>query len=366
MKAITFPTQYNEILERINSVDPIAYAKTRNYIDGKVTYLSPYLSRGVITLAEVKDAVLAKGYKPWQIGKFLQELAWREYFQQVWWHLGDKMFTDIKRQQEEVDHYNLPTAIQNAGTGIDAIDKGIEHLYSTGYMHNHLRMYVAGITCNIGKAHWSAPAAWMYYHLLDGDLASNTCSWQWVAGSFSSKKYIANQENINRYLNSRQTNSFLDHPYEAIFDQPVPDTLNTTHPLELQTTLPASDSLNIDPAKPVLLYNSYQLNPNWRKDEAANRILLLEPSHFNRFPVSEKVMAFIMELARQNIPGIQVAVMEARELRERFPTANMYSINHPIARHYPGQKDPYPWMFPEVSGYFPSFFAYWKKAERHI
>ena len=50
-------------------------------------------------------------------------------------------------------------------------------------MHNHLRMYTASITSVIAKAHWLNPSKWMYYHLLDGDLASNSCSWQWVAGS---------------------------------------------------------------------------------------------------------------------------------------------------------------------------------------
>ncbi|MEO5685193.1 MAG: FAD-binding domain-containing protein [Chitinophagaceae bacterium] len=68
--------------------------------------------------------------------------------------------------------------IAGAKTGITAIDEQITLLYETGYMHNPVRMYLAGITCNIGKAHWLQPARWMYYHLLDGDLASNSLSWQ--------------------------------------------------------------------------------------------------------------------------------------------------------------------------------------------
>mgnify|MGYP006195700273 CR=1 FL=1 len=61
-------------------------------------------------------------------------------------------------------------------------------------------MYLAAMVCNNAKSHWLTPARWMYYHLLDGDLASNALSWQWVAGTFSHKKYIANQQNINKYL----------------------------------------------------------------------------------------------------------------------------------------------------------------------
>lgn len=66
-------------------------------------------------------------------------------------------------------------------------------------MHNHLRMYIAGTITNVSHAHWRVPSLWLYSHLLDGDITSNTCSWQWNAGTFSSKKYLANQENINTY-----------------------------------------------------------------------------------------------------------------------------------------------------------------------
>ena len=96
-----------------------------------------------------------------------------------------------------------------AKTGIQAIDKSIESLFETGYMHNHSRLYLATLTCNIGKSYWLHPAKWMYYHLLDGDWASNACSWQWVAGANSSKKYFANQENINKYTASKQLNPFM-------------------------------------------------------------------------------------------------------------------------------------------------------------
>ncbi|MFM7485538.1 MAG: hypothetical protein ACKO13_01325, partial [Cytophagales bacterium] len=73
-----FPTDYGSIMERVNRINPIQYGKTRNFIDGAVTYLSPYISRGVISTKQVKDIVLAKGYHPAVIEKLLQELAWRE------------------------------------------------------------------------------------------------------------------------------------------------------------------------------------------------------------------------------------------------------------------------------------------------
>ena len=71
-------------------------------------------------------------------------------------------------------------------------------------------MYIASIVCNIAKSHWKLPSKWFYYYLLDGDLASNNLSWQWVCGANSSKKYYANQENINKFCFTKQKNTFLD------------------------------------------------------------------------------------------------------------------------------------------------------------
>jgi len=117
--------------------------------------------------------------------KLIQELAWRDYWQQVWIAKGDDINTDLKTTQKSVSNHQVPKAIINASTGIEAVDAAIKELYNTGYMHNHMRMYIASICCNIANSHWLAPAKWMYAHLLDGDCASNQLSWQWVAGAFS-------------------------------------------------------------------------------------------------------------------------------------------------------------------------------------
>ncbi|MDX1409150.1 MAG: FAD-binding domain-containing protein, partial [Saprospiraceae bacterium] len=199
---MSFPARYEDIVARIDHIDPVAYGRTRNYLDGAVTRLSPYISRGVISTRQVMNRVLDRGYNPARIEKFLQELAWRDYWQQVWVALGEGINYDLRRPQEQVEHWVMPKAVAEAATGIDAVDAGIRELYDTGYMHNHLRMYLAAITCNIGRSHWRTPAQWMYYHLLDGDWASNALSWQWVAGTNSRRKYIANQDNINKFCHT--------------------------------------------------------------------------------------------------------------------------------------------------------------------
>jgi len=360
-----FPTSYDLIIERINAVNPIKYAKTRNFINGDVTYLSAYISRGVISVAQIKEAVLQKGYKPYEIEKFLQELAWREYYQRVWQVKKEELFTDLKQTQSDFLHYQIPTAIVNASTGIKVIDDQINAFYSTGYLHNHIRMYVAAIVCNNAKSHWLTPARWMYYHLLDGDLASNSCSWQWVAGSFSSKKYYCNQENINKYTGTNQAQTFLDNSYEHIATMPVPNALEAITTIDIKTNLPQTEVPLLDISKPTLLYNSYNLDPAWRTTDNVNRVLLLEPSHFNKYPVSEKVLDFIVALSK-NIEGIIVYVGEVDALIKQYEgltISNAFiSKEHPAFEYYPGIKDKRDWMFPNTEGYYPSFFGFWKKA----
>lgn len=364
-----FPADYQSIIERINAIDPVQYSKTRNFINGAVTYLSPYISRGVISVKKVKDYVESKGYKKYQIEKFLQELAWREYWQRVWQAKRNTILTDLKQPQQEVNHHQMITNVLLANTGIESIDKHIQQLYQTGYMHNHLRLYVAAICCNMGKAHWLLPSQWMYYHLLDGDVASNSLSWQWVAGSFSSKKYYCNQENINKYTFSHQQNTFLDKTYDALITTTIPGELKGTNEIKLITNLPETGKPDIDINKPTVIYNSYNLDPQWRKEEDANRVLLLEPSHFNQYPVSDKVISFVIKLSK-NITGIQIFTGEFDDLKELYASQNKAGCfifkEHPAFMHYSGIKDERDWMFPSVTGYYPSFFSFWKKAERFL
>ena len=366
-----FPTQYHSIVERINGIDPVKYANTRNFINGSITYLSPYISRGVISLKQVKHAIVEKGYKPYEIEKLLQELAWREYYQRVWQSKKELIWEDLKQAQPDVLHNKMVQAIDSAKTGIQIIDDQINKLYATGYLHNHIRMYLGTIICNVAKSHWIQPSKWLYYHLLDGDIASNNCSWQWVAGAFSSKKYYCNQENINKYTFTKQVNTFLDKSYEVVASMPVPEILRGIMTLDLHSILPTTPLPTIDTTKPTLIYNSYNVDPNWRTGQDMNRVLLLEPSHFKQFPVSENVIDFIIQLAN-NIKGIQVYCGEIGDVeliykQNQLTVAEMIiSKEHPAFMYYPGLKDERDWMFPEVKGYYPSFFSYWKKCQKWL
>ena len=363
-----FPTSYVEILQRIRNVDPIKYGSTRNYINGSVSYLSPYIARGIISTKFVLSEILKKGYKPAQIEKFIQELAWRDYWQQIWIAKGDAINSDLKSSQTPVSNTSIPKIIVEANTGIEAVDKAIQEFYRTGYLHNHLRMYIASIACNISQSHWKVPAQWMYYHLLDADWASNALSWQWVAGTNANKKYVANQDNINKYCFTQQTNTFLDVPYEAFPSLGIPEILKDTPQLELKTPLPNYKTIVIDEALPTCIYNFYNLDPLWKKDIEANRILLLEPSHFEQYPVSQKTIDFAINISEENIVDIQIYVGEFNDLIKQNKLSaekGFYYKEHPLNNHYKGNEEPRDWMF-DVQGYYPSFFAYWKKCKKQL
>ena len=358
-------THYHDIVQLIDQIDPIQYGKTRNYLNGAVTRLSPYISRGVISTKQVAEIVLDKGYSPREIESFLKELAWRDYFQLVWQELKSNINKDVKQTQPNVSNYQVPKSIVDAETGIEAIDKGILSLYESGYMHNHLRMYVASISCNIAQSHWLQPAKWMYYHLLDADWASNALSWQWVAASFSQKKYFANQENINKYCNTNQNHTFLDLAYEVLPNMAIPEVLKATKVLDLTSTLPSCDELNIQNELPVYIYNFYNLDPKWDEHVEANRILLLEPEHFKEYPVGDKTIQFVLDLSK-NIKNCQVYVGSFESLHKQYASHNFHFKEHPLNSHYKGTQHERDWLFENIKGYFPSFFSFWKQAEKQL
>jgi deoxyribodipyrimidine photo-lyase len=393
---------YAALLEQIKAYHPGKYNTTRNYTNGAVTNWSPYISRGLLSPVLVMEQLKSKYHQQEWVG-FMQQMAWREYFQRVWQQKGNLILEDLKSDQAKVALENLPNPINEATTGIHALDNAIRHLYEDGMMHNHVRMYISMLHSNIFKAAWLPGAKWMYANLLDHDPAANFLSWQWVAGTFSSKQYIANQENINKYTNTKQAGTILDTEYEylqtSIFDDSNtiqskhlvnwPDPLDQKFEIDVATILKNIEKINqsnifdnktVLSNTPYCIYNSFNLDPLWHADASMNRILLLEPNHFEQFSVTEKVLQFIVDLAITNIPGVQIFIGNFEDLFQHIETISMsdknftseknnaiiYFKEHPTTQHYHGIQEARDWLFPEVTGYFPSFFGYWKKCERYL
>jgi deoxyribodipyrimidine photo-lyase len=184
---------------RLNGLDPRAYAATRNHLNGAVSGLSPYFTHGFLSIKEAVDSIR----KRTTLGveeKLFAEFSWRLFFHHAWSFQGEAIFNDLRPALQGVRYKNqLPADIRQGRTGLSAIDKAIATLYSTGYLHNHARMWLASYVVHLRHVHWRAGADWLYGHLLDGDLASNHLSWQWVAGTFSSKPYLFNADNVDKY-----------------------------------------------------------------------------------------------------------------------------------------------------------------------
>lgn len=359
-----FPTDYQKIKQRLVEFDPTeSYQDTRNFVDGNVSYLSPYITHGVLPLRKVFSYYF-QNYDLYDAYKFLQELTWREFFQRVWWNKGNDIFDDLRREQPEVEREKIPKPILEANTGIVAIDKQIEQLYEVGYVHNHARMWIASLVCNFSKTYWSLPAKWFYYHLLDGDPALNMLNWQWVAGSFSHNKYWFNQWNVNKYGKTDQKDTFLDLSYEKIknYEYDLPDAFSNLVDPDLSINLPKSDEIELEQGKPLLLYHNFALDPTWQQDISANRVLILEPSHFDKLPVSEKVMNFILDLAN-NIDNLQIFVGEVNELPGIEQMDKIYYKPHPSFQHFPGQAERRDIIFRSVddSKVGEVFTPYWKE-----
>ncbi|MBJ7340166.1 FAD-binding domain-containing protein [Mycolicibacterium sp.] len=353
------PVSRSEILEHVARIDAEKYSRRRNHTDGG-TRISAFLTRGLVTLPEVRDVVLQR-HTPGQAYKFVFELAWREYWQREWTFRGDAIFADVKRPQHPVTSTRIPRAVLDARTGVGALDAAVRELYASGYMHNHERMWLAGLVCNTARTHWWEPSRWLYYHLLDGDPASNTLSWQWVAGTFGHQKYLAAQENINRYSAHRQHGGIIDHDYDVLAELPVPDVLSERADLELTWTPPPAETLVIDPTKPTVLHHPFWLNASWRADLDANRVVLLEPGWFERFPVSPLVTDHIVRCARE-IPGAQLVVADFDDLRLGD---DVYFMDHPSVPHWRGRADEMPRLFPHVPDKsYGSFTSYWKQCQR--
>lgn len=196
-----FPPGRAAALARLAAIRPDRYARSRNYLAGAVTRLSPYLRHGIIDLAEVRDAVLVLDRPRRDIEKFVQELGWRDYWRRVYGIIGQRIWENVEPYKTGVADYAeaLPPDIESGTTGLACMDGFVRDLVDGGYVHNHARMYFASYVVHHRRIRWQAGARFYLRYLLDGDPASNNLSWQWVASTFGFKPYIFNRENLERY-----------------------------------------------------------------------------------------------------------------------------------------------------------------------
>jgi deoxyribodipyrimidine photo-lyase len=214
-----FPPTVEAARARLAAVRPADYAGSRNHLNGAVTRLSPYLTHGLLTLAEVVDTLRAAHRLP-LTHKLMQELGWRAFFRHAWRHDGERILESLHPGPLPDAAYGtaVPEDVRAGATGVPVIDQAVRTLYATGYLHNHARMWLASYLVHIRKVHWRAGADWMVAHLLDGDLGSNHLSWQWVAGTASAKPYLFNADNVAKYAppDWHSVGTAIDQSYAAL------------------------------------------------------------------------------------------------------------------------------------------------------
>jgi deoxyribodipyrimidine photo-lyase len=238
------------------------YARGRNSDPGPgrrrdVSRLSPALRHRLVTEAEVVGTALAVQGEA-VAGKFIQEVFWRSYWKGflelrpgLWQDYRSALAADLVRLDADAALRARYEAAVAGTTGIDGFDAWAAELREAGWLHNHARMWFASIWIFTLRLPWTLGADHFLRHLLDGDAASNTLSWRWVAGiQTQGKHYVARAENIARFTEGRF------NPAGQLEEAPLP--LAAPPPPPVRPLPPASAM----PAGPVaLLLHEDDLHP---------------------------------------------------------------------------------------------------------
>ncbi len=194
------------------------YSKLRNFDYGpkkrsNISCLSPYITHGIINEKEVIKKALSK-FSISKNEKFIQEVLWRTYWK-GWLELRPNVWADYLVELNQIknefgDNQNYIAAIEGK-TKIDCFNEWVNELKENNYLHNHTRMWFASIWIFTLELPWQLGAEFFMQHLFDGDAASNTLGWRWVAGvQTQGKHYLASEWNIKKFTNNRFQNIKLN------------------------------------------------------------------------------------------------------------------------------------------------------------
>ncbi len=194
------------------------YSKLRNFDFGpekrsNISCLSPYITHGIINEQEVIQKALSK-FSFSKNEKFIQEVLWRTYWK-GWLELRPNVWSDFlielnRIKNEFKDNKDYIAAIEGK-TKVDCFNEWVKELKEKNYLHNHTRMWFASIWIFTLELPWQLGAEFFMQHLYDGDAASNTLGWRWVAGvQTQGKHYLASEWNIKKFTNNRFQNIKLN------------------------------------------------------------------------------------------------------------------------------------------------------------
>ena len=266
------------------------YSKLRNFDFGpdnrsNISCLSPYITHGVINELEVIDKSLKK-FSFAKNEKFIQEVLWRVYWK-GWLELRPNVWSDYlvelnNLRNEFKSNQNYLNAIEGK-TNIECFNQWVKELKENNYLHNHTRMWFASIWIFTLELPWQLGAEFFMQHLYDGDAASNTLGWRWVAGvQTQGKHYLASEWNIKKFTNNRFQNIQLNENTPPIFSDKT-------------YSIGKKDFLNFEILEDKILLifeNNMTFEFSDFKEHKFKKILLISNEANRNIKLSEKVLKF--------------------------------------------------------------------------
>ncbi|QIZ21103.1 DNA photolyase [Candidatus Pelagibacter giovannonii] len=317
--------QLNNFIEQ-NLTD---YSKLRNFDFGpdnrsNISCLSPYITHGIINELEVIDKSLKK-FSFVKNEKFIQEVMWRVYWK-GWLELRPNVWSDYlvelgKVKDEFKNNQSYLDAIEGK-TNIDCFNQWVIELKENNYLHNHTRMWFASIWIFTLELPWQLGAEFFMQHLYDGDAASNTLGWRWVAGiQTKGKHYLASEWNINKFTNNRFKNIKLNENANPISSDKIYSVTNKSF-----------ENSEIYEDKTLLIFeNNMTFEFSDFKEHKFKKILLVSNDTNRTIKLSEKVLKF-----KANLLEDQKIRIEEKSINcETVNINNLKNITEDVYAIYP-------------------------------
>ena len=303
------------------------YSKLRNFDFGpekrsNVSCLSPYITHGIINEQEIIKKSLGK-FSFSKNEKFIQEVLWRTYWK-GWLELRPNVWSDyltelIKIKENLKNNQNYKNAIEGK-TKIDCFNQWVIELKENNYLHNHTRMWFASIWIFTLELPWQLGAEFFMQHLYDGDAASNTLGWRWVAGvQTQGKHYLASEWNIKKFTANRFNNIKLN-------ENAPPKVSEKTYSIIKQDF---SNPQNIEDKSLLIFDNNLSFEITDFQNYKFKKIYLISNENDNRsIKLSEKVVkfkSFLIEDQKQRLKAksIDYEVISISEIKD---IQNCYSL----------------------------------------
>ena len=283
------------------------YSKLRNFDFGpenrkNISGLSPYITHGVINEKEVIEKSLSK-FSFSKNEKFIQEVLWRTYWK-GWLELRPTVWTDYlieldKIREEFKNNQNYLNAIEGK-TSIECFNYWVTELKENNYLHNHARMWFASIWIFTLELPWQLGAEFFMQHLYDGDSASNTLGWRWVAGvQTQGKHYLASEWNIKKFTNNRFGNIKLNENAPPKISEKTYSIVNKNF-----------SNKNINDRNLLIFENNLSFENTDFQNNKFKKIYIISNKNENRsIKLSEKVIKFkslLIDDQKQRLKNISI------------------------------------------------------------